>query len=254
MAADRLQPLGPDIWLVDGPSIAFYGMPFPTRMTVIRLQNGDLFLHSPIEYSDELAAELGALGTVRHLVSPNWIHYAYIQQWADALPDTVVWASPGVHKRAAKNKIEVHFDRDLGDEPASEWAGEIDQLIAHGSKIHHEVVFFHRASEVLVLTDLIENMHADKMPFWMRPFARLGGIVAPNGKMPFDMWLSFSKGRQKLARALGQMLDWQPTTVVLAHGDILQENVPQRLREGFRNLAPIGGRTEENQQQREEEQ
>jgi hypothetical protein len=204
-----------------------------------------LFLHSPIEYSDELAAELKTLGTIRHLVSPNWIHYAYIQQWADAFPDTVAWASPGVRKRAAKHKVEINFDRDLGESSAPEWAEEMDQLIAHGSKVHHEVVFFHRQSEVLILTDLIENMHADKMPRWLRPLARLGGVVAPNGKMPFDMWLSFSRGRDKLARALQQMLDWNPKTVVLAHGDILHENVPQRLREGFRNLTPMGEITHE---------
>jgi hypothetical protein len=40
-----------DVWIVDGPVIRF-GMPwprfpFPTRMTVVRLTGGDLFLHSP---------------------------------------------------------------------------------------------------------------------------------------------------------------------------------------------------------------
>lgn len=238
MPDSRLQQLGPDIWLVDGPVIKLYAIPFPTRMTVIRLANGDLFLHSPIEYSEELAAELQTHGKIKHLVSPNWIHYAYIQQWADACNGTIAWASPNVRKRAAQQKIHVVFDRDLADTPAPEWQAEIDQIIARGSKIHQEVVFFHKASRVLILTDLIENMHREKMPLWLRPFARMAGILAPNGKMPLDMWLSFSKGRKQLAAALQQMLDWNPKTVVLAHGDILQENVPQRLREGFRGLTP----------------
>ena len=35
-----------------------------TRMTVIRLGNGDLFLHSPVPLDDETCAALDALGPV----------------------------------------------------------------------------------------------------------------------------------------------------------------------------------------------
>lgn len=235
-----LTPLGEDIWIVDGPVIDFYRIPFPTRMTVIRLANGDLFLHSPIAHSAGLAAELEALGPVRHLVSPNWIHYAYIGEWAARYPDAISWASPGVRERAASRGVAISFDRDLGDVAAADWSGEIDQLIVHGSKAHTEVVFFHRKSRTLVLTDLIENMHGKDLPLWVRPLARMAGILAPNGKMPLDIWMSFAGNRDKLRAALARMLDWQPDIVVLAHGDILRENAPQRLREGFRRLAPGG--------------
>ncbi|NIZ12539.1 DUF4336 domain-containing protein [Phaeobacter sp. HF9A] len=240
MASDPalLTPLGEDIWIVDGPTIDFYKIPFPTRMTVMRLQNGDLFLHSPIAYTPQLAAELEALGRIRHLVSPNWIHYAYIGTWAEHYPEAVSWASPGVRERAESRNVSIAFDRDLGEAPAPDWAEEIDQLIVRGSKAHTEVVFFHKKSHTLVLTDLIENMHGARLPLWVRPFAWLAGILAPNGKMPLDIWMSFAGNRDKLGAALARMLDWDPTIVVLAHGDILRENAPQRLREGFRGLAP----------------
>ncbi|MFP3384733.1 DUF4336 domain-containing protein [Tritonibacter sp. SIMBA_163] len=235
-----LTPLGEDIWIVDGPTIDFYRIPFPTRMTVIRLANGDLFLHSPIAYTEALAEELKRLGTIRHLVSPNWIHYAYIADWQRNCADTIAWASPGVRERAQSHKVEITFDRDLEDGPATDWSGEIDQLIVRGSKVHTEVVFFHQKSHTLVLTDLIENMHGKDLPLWIRPFAWVAGILAPNGKMPLDIWMSFSGNRDKLRDALTRMLDWQPNIVVLAHGDILRENAPQRLREGFRRLRPCG--------------
>lgn len=237
-----LQALGPDIWIVDGPEIQFYKIPFQTRMTVIRLENGDLFLHSPIRYSKELAAELEALGRIRHLVSPNWIHYAYIAEWAAANPEAIAWASPNVRERAKSQGVEVQFDRDLEDSAPQDWAADLDQLIVHGSKVHTEVVFFHKRSKVLVLTDLIENMPSKTLPFWVRPLAWAAGILAPNGKMPIDIWFSFAGNRDKLRKALARMLEWKPETVVLAHGDILRENAPQRLREGFRNLAPCGHR------------
>jgi hypothetical protein len=48
---DTLNRVADDVWVVDGPLIRFGSppmkMPFPTRMTVIRLGSGDLLIHSP---------------------------------------------------------------------------------------------------------------------------------------------------------------------------------------------------------------
>ena len=35
-----LKPVAPDVWIADGGWIRFYGLPFPTRMTVVRLACG----------------------------------------------------------------------------------------------------------------------------------------------------------------------------------------------------------------------
>ncbi len=233
---DVLKPVGPDIWIVDGPAISFYGLPFSTRMTVIRLANGDLFLHSPIRLTEALARDVAALGRVRHLISPNWIHYAYIADWARAFDGTVAWASPGVRARAAVRLPELHFDRDLGADPPADWAGQIDQMIVHGSKLHQEAVFFHRASKVLILTDLIENFEPARMPFWMRPLLWLGGVADPDGKMPADMAWSFRHGRDKLRAAVLRMIGWAPEAVILAHGRWYETNGVAELRRAFRRV------------------
>jgi len=230
-----LKPIGPDIWIVDGPTIKFYGMPFPTRMTVIRLQNGDLFIHSPIAPDDGLFAALDDLGVVRHLVSPNWIHYASIGLWGERFPGALAWASPGVRERARKYLVAVSFDRDLGEDAPYEWAGQIAQIIVHGSSFHEEVVFFHEASNVLILTDLIENFEAQKMPFWFRPLIWLAGI---NGGMPRDMRLTFRKGHKELALAIQTMLDWKPEKIVIAHGRWFGKDGSEVLRRIFSWVLP----------------
>lgn len=50
---NTLKTVDENIWIVDGTVIQMqsYGtyISFPTRMTVIRLTNGDLFLHSPTQ-------------------------------------------------------------------------------------------------------------------------------------------------------------------------------------------------------------
>lgn len=232
---NTLKPVAPGIWIVDGPAIRFYGMPFSTRATVVRLENGDLWVHSPTRLDDGLRAEVAALGPVAHLVAPNWIHYAHIADWQATFADAQAWAAPGVAERAAKRGMALRFDHDLGPEAEAPWAGQIGQMIVEGSPVHREAVFFHHASRTLILTDLIENFEAAKLPWWMRFAARLGGVVEPGG-MPRDMRATFRGDREQLRAAVERMIDWGPERVILAHGRWYRADAVGELRRAFRFL------------------
>ena len=156
-----------DIWIIDGPIVALKtpwgSVDFPTRTVVVRLADGGLWVWSPVAMSGEIRTHVEALGSVRHIVSPNKIHYSHVAAWKAVYPEAVAWASPGVRERAASHHIDVTFDRDLGEAPDEAWATEIDQLVFHGSRLMDEVVFFHRASRTLILADLIENFEPTKL-------------------------------------------------------------------------------------------
>lgn len=49
-------------------------------MAVLRLSDGSLWVHSPVELDDDLAAALAELGEVKHIVSPNFEHTKFAQQ------------------------------------------------------------------------------------------------------------------------------------------------------------------------------
>jgi hypothetical protein len=53
---DVLKPVADGIWIVDGPALALSALgievSFPTRMTIVRLDDGGLWCHSPIALSD----------------------------------------------------------------------------------------------------------------------------------------------------------------------------------------------------------
>jgi hypothetical protein len=234
------KPVDDGIWIVDGPIVkmafAAFKMPFPTRMVVVRLAGGGLFLWSPIELNDALRAEIDRLGPVQHLVSPNRIHYAHIAAWKAAYPSAIAWASPGVRERAAAQRIEVSFDRDLDDAPDAAWAEELDQLVFRGSRALEEVVFFHRRSRTLVLADLIENFEPSKVEAPLSWLLRLGGVADPDGKAPSDLRATFLGHRDEARASYERMLAWAPERVIMAHGRWYPDDGVAELRRAFRWL------------------
>jgi hypothetical protein len=230
---ETLKSVGPDIWIADGPVIRFYRLPFPTRMTAIRLADGSLWVHSPIRPTEPLLAELAALGEVRHLIAPNWIHYAALPAWQARFSQAVTWVAPGVAARAASRGVDLRIDREIDDDPPPDWVGQIDQMIVRGSKVHREAVFFHRASKVLILTDLIEKFEPQNLGWLLRWVTRAAHVQDPDGQMPRDMRLTFRRGEDQLRIAVERMIDWAPDKVILAHGRWYDRDGVAELRRAF---------------------
>lgn len=231
---DVLKPVGPDIWIVDGPRIDFSSIlgsfPFPTRMTVVRLANGELWLHSPTQPSEELFERVIEIGPVRHLIAPNPLHYWWVPDWKARFPEALVHAVPGLNRKA---KRPVPIDRTLDDRRPA-WPEEIDQVTVSGT-ILTEVDFFHRASRTLILTDLIENFEAARVTSpWLRLILRLGGALDPDGKAPRDMQLSFWRRRAAVRQAVKRMIGFEPARIVIAHGRCYENDAVAELRRAFR--------------------
>jgi len=231
---DCLKPIAEAVWIVDGPVIRFgpkpFAMPFPTRMTVLRLAEG-LFVHSPTRLTAELKAQVDRIGAVRWIVGPNRIHYWWIPDWHAAFPAADVYLAPRIKEQAGER---IDFScRLLERRDGYPWDREVRTLPVAG-RYMTEVEFFHRDSRTLILTDLIENFEPAKLSFFMRLMTRLGHVQHPDGQMPRDMRLTFD--RSVLKQAVEQMLAWQPERIVIAHGRWFARDGIAELRRAFRWL------------------
>ncbi len=224
-----LREFGPGVWICEGPVVPFVcGFPYPTRMAVIRLSDGGLFLWSPVALSAALRREIDALGPVRHLVSPNFLHHLFLGEWRSAYPEARLYASPGLRKR----RKDLAFDADLADAPDSAWAADIDQVLVRGSLVMTEVVFFHRASRAAIFADLIENLPRDWFKGWRGVAARLDGIIAPDPGAPRE-WRATFLDRRAARAALERILAWPIERVLIAHGECPTTNGSAFVRRAF---------------------
>lgn len=229
----QLKKIGEEIWIYEGTTVSFYGFPYSTRMTVIRLRQQELWIHSPEKLNAALKQELATLGKVNYLISPNKLHHLFLSEWIRAYPSAKNYAAPGLIKK----RPDIQFAAELTDKVEIEWQNEIQQVIFHGSPFMEEVVFYHVLSKNLIVADLIENFCPDQLNWWHKKLAQFGGILYPNGKMPIDWRLSFNLGSKAKARqALAIIESWQPDNIILAHGQCIKGNAMNHLKLAFQWL------------------
>ena len=224
-----LKEFGPNIWIADGTEVvAAMGFHYPTRMAVIRLANGDLFIWSPTALTATLCAAVDRLGPVRHLVAPNSLHHVFLPDWKLAYPEALVYAAPGLRQK----RKDIVFDRDLSETPEASWAGEIDQAVMNGNAITTEVVFFHLSSGTVLFTDLLQRFPADWFTGWRGIVVKLDLMVAPEPTVPRKFRVAFTQ--RKAARvALSRILSWPAQKVLMAHGTPVTEGGQVFLRRAF---------------------
>jgi len=227
-----MREFGRDIWIVEGPEVAVAGFHYPTRMAVIRLADGRLFVWSPVRLSDDLRAAVDRLGRVAHIVAPNSLHHLFLAEWQRAYPGARLYAAPGLRKK----RRDLAFDVELGDAPPADWAGEIDQVAMRGNLITTEIVFFHRASGTALFTDLLQQIAAERLSGWRAVVAKLDLMTGLKPSVPRKFRLAFV-GRRKARAALERILGWPVDKVLMTHGTPVERDASAFLRRAFGWLA-----------------
>lgn len=216
-----LLPITTDVWGVDDDLWMPGGMHFPVRMTVLRLPDGGLWLHSPVPIDDALAAGIEALGPVRHLVAPSTLHHLWFADAAARWPEATRWAAPGLPAK----RPDLSFHHVLGAHPAP-WDDVIDQVHIAGCPWASEVVFGHRPSGTWLVTDLVFHIH--QAPSWQaRCTFRMVGTWKRLAQS--RVWRMQTKDRAAAGAACRVMLAWDCDRLVPCHGDVIDQGAKARL-------------------------
>ena len=223
------------IWLKEYP-FHFAGCDFYARMTVIRLSDSRIMLHSPCEIDETLKKQIQSLGTTAYIVAPGSYHFSYICSAQKAFPEAETFICPGVERKAP----DIEFDRMLGDRPDPGWEADFDQVLVRGSRFIQEVTFYHKLTKTLILVDLLENF-TDSTPgvswmlkFWFKIFFRMW-----NNPKPAPEYQLGWKDKAEAGKSLRRILSWQIERIIIAHGDLIEEKAVETLTKAWK--APLKG-------------
>jgi len=151
------------------------------KMTVVELSTRsnnsskpDLFVHSPVQLDQSLMEGIDKLGTVKHVISPNYEHIKYAKEWQEAYPDALMWACPGLMERDKNVKWTGEIPHSARpptypngsiEKPEEMWDWDeiaplhfdVEKNPFTGRPFFNEVVFYHKNTKTLMTTDTYWN-------------------------------------------------------------------------------------------------
>lgn len=194
----------------------------PVRMTVLRLDDGRLVLHSPVPVSPELRAKLDALGPVGFIVVPH-AHGRFVTGVSQLYPDAQLMAAP----KPPSRRRSADWQAPLVDDPPATWAGQLECHLLRGFRLN-EVVLFQPSSRTLVLSDLCFNIRRSSSQV-ARLFFRANGMWEHFGPSRLIRRIGVSD-RAALQQSLEKVLAWDFERIIPGHGDVVEHGGPAALR------------------------
>lgn len=230
----NLNEFARDVWTVQGPDVRDMGVMFTTRMTIVRLSDGTLWVDSPVPVQFETLKQITDLGSVRHLVAGTPRHVWRLEGWHKLFPGAQLWsARPSLF---TVGKAVPPLTNVLDDFPPQGWETDLDQLAFKGSPLIEEILFFHKKSRTVILDDLIQIHPMAKARPFQNLLLKLEGVAFPHGGVGLDIKLTFTH-RDLARQSLKKLLAWDFDKLIIAHGDCIEEDAKPFVERAFRWLA-----------------
>jgi hypothetical protein len=225
----HLESIAPQIWGISKP---FYKLKINlgSRMTIVQLDGGGLFLISPIQLNAEVRRHLETLGQVQYVIAPNCMHHLFIKEYFAYYPHSSFWAAPGLEAK----RPDLEFQDTLSAFAPPEWSKVLDQHVIAGAPQLNEVVFFHKPTQTLILTDIAFNV-GHVAGLWNKIFYKLNAM---EGFGPTRYMKAIIKDREAFGESIAKIQSWNPQRIVLAHGAVVEKEAPQLLEKAFDWLNP----------------
>jgi hypothetical protein len=203
-----MQRITENVWVMHYPQ-SILGAQIGRTVTVIRLQSGELVIHSTGPFTATDVAQICALGCPAMLVEATLFHDTFSGQGRAAFAD-VPYAAPDGFAGATTSFAALR----------QRWPGELSVLELAGMPKAHEHVFLHRPSRTLVVADLVFNF-GSVATRWTRAFFRWAGGISEFPGVS-RLFRSCIRDRAAFVRSADQMLTWDFERVIVGHGEIIE--------------------------------
>ena len=213
------------LWTLEHPA-RLLGLDLGIRMTVIRLRDGGLWLHSPVPLTAADQKELESLaveglpqasspGPVRFIVAPSKFHHLFARAAKERFPAARLLAAPGLREKRKRLVI----DGVLGETPDPAYAADIGQEILGGMPMMNEVDFLHRPSRTLVVTDSLFHVpHPRTWVTWL--YMKLNGKVGEPCQT--RVFCALIRDRAAFRASMRRIAGWDFDRVILSHGEVIE--------------------------------
>lgn len=197
------------VWVDCGP-VSFLGLRLTATMTVLRVGDGSLLVHSPLPLTAARRAAVSELGQVTHLYAPNTFHHQWLGEWIGAFPEALTHAPAELATKCP----DLRIDR-FHDQVDAQAIDGVDEVPVRGFRLR-ETALVHRASGTAVVADLVHNIGRPEHT-WTRLYTKTMGFYDQVALSRMLRWTGFDD-RGAARASVDALLDRAFDTLIVGHG------------------------------------
>ena len=207
--------VAPELWTTEQMITLPGWVKMPVRMTVARLPRGGLVVHSPLALTDDLLRSVARIDKVEHLLAPSCLHHRFAGEWLRRFAGAPLWGAPGL----SKQRKDLAFAGVLSGSGDTPWSSVLDQMLIEGAPGLNELVFLHRSSRSLLVSDLLFNIRRPAN----FPARIVLTLMGTRGRLAMSRaWHRFTKDREALRASIEKLLAWDFERILPGHGAIYE--------------------------------
>ncbi len=198
---------------------------FARNVTLLRLRDGRVVIHSSAPFTTEDIAAIRRFGKPAWLLDATLLHDTFAKEGRAAFPDLPYLAPDGFTKASGIPT------EPLGS-PPSDWKDEIDVLKLDGNRMN-EHALFHRPSATLVVADVFFSFPSETRGwagFFVRHIMRLPRLFGIS--VFFRMTI---RDRQAFKSSMQALLQWNFDRLVVAHRESLDRDAKPTVEQALRD-------------------
>ena len=198
------------------------GVGVSSRMTVVELPDGKLWIHSPIPPNKTIRAQLDAIGCVHTVIVPNRSHQLFLGDFLTHYPDVTIYGPADVFISRAGHAGYNTLDADASEN----WSPTLKFWVFDGIPKIEESIWFHTISSTLIITDLCQNWSGE-LPLSAYIYAKLNGV---SGTLSVPRIVRYMVSDKSAAAAsVDQILKLPISRIVLGHNSIIETEARKQL-------------------------
>ena len=215
-----LQMIHDDIWVIR-QSTNVLGMLFEKVMTVVRINQQDLVLYSPVLPSKNMIRCLDALGRVQHIIFVNNFHSPPPCLLRQIYPEAQYYLNKSLQQKKYFSQIPSSHSSVLEEGTEYPWSDYFDHQLIMGMPLLNEIVFFHRNSRILIAKDFILNPYLTTNGLGWITYSILG--LKPGRYGQTRMFRMFIRDQNAYNDSVRQLDDWEIEKVIGGHGPVIEK-------------------------------
>lgn len=227
-----LKLIATNLWVAEQP-LKYFGLEVGTRMTILRLNNGELMVISSIQPATEMVDDLNQLGQISYIIAPNLYHHLFITPFQERYPNAELWATAGLKQKRPDLTIAQVLGNATGYLPdgiATLPVLGFNTLAVRGPTPLEEWVFFHPATRTLILTDLAFHFDTQSSRTAQILTQLLGGYQQLR---PSPLEKIATRDKAAVRESIRQILKWDFDRVIVAHGSIVERDGKRQFQSGY---------------------